>query len=61
MSRSAHHALEKIGVTPMLGHTVSDVGVRSIERAAGLVDVGRAQGVDVQLRGLDALVQIARR
>lgn len=38
-------------------HTIF-VGVRSIERAAALVDVGRAQGVDVQLRGLDALLQI---
>jgi shikimate dehydrogenase len=38
-------------------HTVF-VGVRSVERAAGLVDVGRAQGVDVQVRQLDSLVQI---
>ncbi|HZL55302.1 MAG TPA: NAD(P)/FAD-dependent oxidoreductase [Solirubrobacteraceae bacterium] len=34
MSRSALRALEKIGVTPMLGHTVSDVGARSIEISA---------------------------
>jgi shikimate dehydrogenase len=34
------------------------VGIRSPERAAALVDVGRAQGIDIQLRTLDQLVQI---
>jgi shikimate dehydrogenase len=38
-------------------HTIF-VGVRSLERAVGLVEVGRAQGVDVQLRDLTELVQI---
>jgi shikimate dehydrogenase len=41
-----------------LGASVVFVGVRSVERAAGLVAVGRAQGVDVQLRSLDSLLQI---
>jgi NADH dehydrogenase len=31
LSRKALRSLETIGVTPMLGHTVSDVGTRSIE------------------------------
>jgi len=34
------------------------VGVRSPERAARLVEVGRAQGIDVQVRRLDQLIQI---
>jgi shikimate dehydrogenase len=34
------------------------VGVRSTEGATRLIDVGRAQGIDVQLRSLDQLVQI---
>jgi shikimate dehydrogenase len=38
-------------------HTVF-VGVRSPERAARLVDVGRAQGIDVQVRSLDRLREI---
>jgi shikimate dehydrogenase len=38
-------------------HTVF-VGVRSPEKAAGLLDIGRAQGVNVQVRPLDDLVQI---
>jgi shikimate dehydrogenase len=38
-------------------HTVF-VGVRSLPRAGSLVEVGRAQGVDVQLRELSNLVQI---
>jgi len=33
LSRSALRALEKIGVTPMLGHTVTDIDGRSIELA----------------------------
>ena len=31
LARHAQRALEAIGVTPMLGHTVTDVGARSIE------------------------------
>jgi shikimate dehydrogenase len=38
-------------------HTIF-VGVRSPKRATTLVEVGRAQGVEVQLRTLDQLVQI---
>ena len=34
------------------------VGVRSPERASRLVDVGRAQGIDVQLRALDSVREI---
>lgn len=34
LSRHAQRALETIGVTPMLGHTVTDVGARSIELEA---------------------------
>ena len=34
------------------------VGVRAPERVAALVDVGRAQGIDIQLRTLDQLEQI---
>ncbi len=34
------------------------VGVRSPERASAVVDVGRAQGIDIQLRTLDNIVQI---
>jgi shikimate dehydrogenase len=34
------------------------VGVRSPDRAASLVDIGRAQGVDVQVRPLEHLVAI---
>jgi shikimate dehydrogenase len=41
-----------------LGARTVFVGVRSVERAAGLVDVGRAQGLEVQLRALDSLIQI---
>jgi shikimate dehydrogenase len=38
-------------------HTVF-VGVRSPERAAHIVEVGRAQGIDVQVRHLDRLLEI---
>ena len=41
-----------------LGARTVFVGVRSPERAATLVDIGRAQGIDIQLRTLDQLVQI---
>jgi shikimate dehydrogenase len=41
-----------------LGARAVFVGVRAPERASALLDVGRAQGLEVQLRGLDELVQI---
>jgi shikimate dehydrogenase len=41
-----------------LGARAVFVGVRAPERATTLVDVGRAQGIDVQLRTLDQLVQV---
>ena len=41
-----------------LGARTVFVGVRSPGRAATLVDIGRAQGIDIQLRTLDQLVQI---
>jgi len=34
------------------------IGVRAVERASGLLEMGRAQGVEVQLRALDRLLQI---
>jgi shikimate dehydrogenase len=37
------------------------VGVRSPERAAGLTQIGKAQGVDVLIRSLDELVQVDER
>jgi shikimate dehydrogenase len=41
-----------------LGARTVFVGVRSPEKARGLVDIGRAQGVDVQVRSLDDLLQV---
>jgi shikimate dehydrogenase len=41
-----------------LGASRVFVGVRSPDRAASLVDIGRAQGVDVQVRPLEHLVAI---
>lgn len=41
-----------------LGARTVFVGVRSPARATALVDVGRAQGLQIQLRTLDQLVQI---
>jgi shikimate dehydrogenase len=41
-----------------MGASTVFVGVRSPERAAGLLDIGRAQGVAVQVRALDRLVEI---
>jgi shikimate dehydrogenase len=41
-----------------LGARAVFVGVRAPERASALIDVGRAQGIAVQLRGLDQLVEI---
>ena len=41
-----------------LGADTVFVGVRAPERAARLVEVGRAQGIDVQVRRLDQLIQI---
>jgi shikimate dehydrogenase len=41
-----------------LGARRAFVGVRSVERASRLVDIGRAQGVEVQVRTLDELVQV---
>jgi shikimate dehydrogenase len=41
-----------------LGARTVFVGVRSIERASGLLDIGRAQGVEVQLRTLAELLQV---
>jgi shikimate dehydrogenase len=41
-----------------LGARTVFVGVRSPEKAQGLRDVGRAQGVDVQVRSLDDLLQV---
>jgi shikimate dehydrogenase len=41
-----------------LGATAAFVGVRSPERAVGLLDVGRAQGIAVYLRALPELIGI---
>jgi shikimate dehydrogenase len=41
-----------------LGASTIFVGVRSADRAAGLVEIGRAQGVTVQVRELELLIQI---
>ncbi len=41
-----------------LGARTVFVGVRALERAAALVDVGRAQGIEIQLRTLENLTQI---
>jgi shikimate dehydrogenase len=41
-----------------LGATTVFVGVRSAPRAARMIDIGRAQGIDVQVRELDKLVAI---
>jgi shikimate dehydrogenase len=41
-----------------LGASRVIVGVRVPERATALVDIGRAQGVDVRVRPLDELIQI---
>ena len=41
-----------------LGADTVFAGVRAPERAARLVEVGRAQGIDVQVRHLDQLIQI---
>jgi shikimate dehydrogenase len=41
-----------------LGAATVFAGVRAPERAARLVEVGRAQGIDVQVRRLDELIQI---
>jgi shikimate dehydrogenase len=41
-----------------LGARTVFVGVRSPEKARGLVDIGRAQGVEVQVRSLDDLLQV---
>jgi shikimate dehydrogenase len=41
-----------------LGANAVFVGVREPERASRLVEVGRAQGIDLQVRRLDQLIQI---
>ena len=51
-------AASALVATARIGAKTVFVGVRSTERATPLIDVGRAQGIDVQLRSLDQLVQI---
>jgi shikimate dehydrogenase len=42
----------------LLGASKVFVGVRSPDRAAGLIEIGRSQGIEVLVRSLDRLVQI---
>ncbi len=49
---SALVAVRELGVRRVF------LGVRSPERASGLVELARAQGIELLVRGLDALVQI---
>jgi shikimate dehydrogenase len=44
-----------------LGAERAFIGVRSPERAAGLAEIGGAQGIEVLIRSLDELVQIDER